>query len=175
MLPVSDPSIDSLSLIFPSPYQRIYRLPAIAGNSQSSILSSLNLIAHDVPSNSDCFYLAMQLYRSKVHPQATHLAASQLRQSLYQFLTTTSIGKRILRDHNHTKSTIALNLLPGLKLSSFPSRDIYASDCAISAMATLLNSTITFFSLPSNDQPLKYQYLPYPHSEFPLHTHLDNF
>ena len=126
------------------------------------------------PPNGDCFYLAIQLYLSKVHPQATHLAASQLRQSLYQFLTTTSIGKRILRDHNHTKSTIALNLLPCLKLSSFPSRDIYASDCAISAMATLLNSTITVFSLPSNDQPLKYQYLPYPHSEFPLHTHLDN-
>ena len=95
MLPVSEPTTDSLSLIFPSPYQRIYQLPAMAGTTQSSILSSLNLMAHDVPPDGDCFYLAIQLYLSKVHPQATHLAASQLRQALYQFLTTTNTGKHI--------------------------------------------------------------------------------
>ena len=172
LLPVSEPDIDSLSLVFPSPYQRIYRLSPIAGRTQSSVLSFLNLIAHDVPPNGDCFYLAIQLYLSKVHPQPNHLATTQTHQALYQFLTTTKVGQRILRDHNHTNSTIALNLLPGLKASLFPNRDIYASDCAISAMATLLNSTITIISLPPNDHPLKYQFLPYPHSEFPLHTNL---
>ena len=162
-LEVIAPTLPDLNLLLPSPFLQIQPLPAIKGTTMSAVLHDLHLFAQDVPQNGDCFYLAIQLLLSHVHSPAYLISSNALRNLVYKLLTTTPVGSRILHDHNQSPESIALNVLPNLSHPSNIHRDIYASDCAIAAMATLLRSPITIFCVPHNDMPLKYSYLPYPH------------
>ena len=135
------------------------------------ILSTLNLLPHDVPGNGDCFYLAVQLYLSHVLSPPIHLPASELRHHTYSLLNSFPTGSQILLNYNLTPSTITSNILPSLKPAHFPTRDTYASDYAIAAMATLFQSPITVYALSDSNIPLKHTYLPYTPSEYASHLH----
>ena len=107
----------------------------------TEITHSLNLFAHDVPPNGDCFYLTIQLLLSHVISPPHLISSHTLRNLIYNLLTTTPVGTRILLDHDQTHDSIALNVLPNLRPSYHSHRDTYAKDCAIAAMATLLKTT----------------------------------
>ena len=72
-----------------------------------------------------------------------------------------------------SRKTQQLNVLTNLSHPTNTHRDIYASDCAIAALATLLISTITIIYFPHNDMSLTYSYLPYPNNtNIPTLPHL---
>ena len=115
--------------------------------------------------------IAIQLYLSHVLSPPIHLSASELRHHIYSLLNSSPTGSQILLNYNLTPSTIASNILPSLKPSLFPTRDTYASDYAIAAMATLFQSPITVYALSDSNIPLKHTYLPYTPSEYASHLH----
>ena len=84
-----------------------------------------------------------------------------LRSAIYSLLTTTTTGATILRDYHQTNKD-ALSTLPSLCPIKFPNRDIYAQDYVISAMATLLHTTIHIYTYNIDHNPVKISFSPYP-------------
>ena len=150
------------AITFTHSLQSITPLPHINTASKSSVLTALRLHAHDVPPNGDCFFLTIQLYLLNTcsHPQPA--SSRELRTSVYNLLTQSKSGKQILRDHNQSPTSAAINILPNLRPEQYPNRDVYASDLAISAMATILQTKISVYSFNPNDTLLLYEYKPYP-------------
>ena len=161
-LDVYDIATSHNEFTFTHSHQSIKPLPHIDTASKSTALKSLQLHAHDVPPNGDCFYLTIQLYLLKMCSPPQHTSSRLLRQRVYNLLTQTKSGKQILREHNQSPTTAAINILPNLRPALYPNRDVYASDLAISAMATLLQTTIKIYSFNPRETLLLYEYKPYP-------------
>ena len=81
----------------------------------------------DVPPNGDCFYNVLQLSLATL-PEPVTTYIPQLRQQLANFLQNTRSGKTILKQYHQSPNIITKSILPNLKPSSFPNRDIYAEE-----------------------------------------------
>ena len=167
VLEVAEPNNNPSTFTFTHSHLTITPLHHIDSTSMTSILSALKLHAQNVPENGDCFYLTIQFYLLQVHSPPQHYPATSLRRSIFNLLTQSAIGKRILREHGQTKNSAASNILPNFRPSLFPNRDIYASDYVISAMATMLGTPIIIFSHTPGEIPLKYSYNPYTPNDLP--------
>ena len=89
------------------------------------------------PTKRRCLYLTIQLFFSHVHSPAFLISSPTLRNLIHTLLTTTPVGHRILHDHDRSRDSITLIVLPNLRNTYHSHRDTYVSDSAIAAMATL--------------------------------------
>ena len=126
---------------------------------QTEILNYLNMTLTDVPPNGDCFYNVIQLFLSSL-PDPIHTSIPQLRQDIATFYHSRS-GKTILHHYNQQSSIIEHSILPTLKPSLFPNRDIYAQDFVIAAMASILQTNIEVYQHIPSQPPLHITFKPY--------------
>ena len=106
----------------------------------------------DVPPNGDCFYNVIQLSLATLtEPVPTYIP--QLRQQVANFLQNTRSGKTILKHYHQSPTIITKSILPNLKPSSFPNRDIYAEEYVIAAMASMLQTTIHIYHYHPDNLP----------------------
>ena len=129
------------------------------------ILDKLNLFAHDVPQNGDCFYLAIQPHYIKAQTKPHLLSIPILRKSIHNLLNKSKIGNEIRRDYQVDAHTITANALPNLRPHLSPHRDTYAAAYVVAAMATLLQTSIDVISVAPVHQPIKYSFRPYPQKD----------
>ena len=165
-LSVSEPSPqDDLAFPLPFPHQSASSLAHLRTNDMRQILDKLNLFAHDVPQNGDCFYLAIQLHYIKAQTKPHLVSIPILRKSIHNLLTKSKIGNEIRRDYQVDVHTITANVLPNLRPDLFPHRDTYAADYVVAAMATLLQTPIDVISVAPAHPPIKYSFRPYPQKD----------
>ena len=143
------------------PYQHIALLHTDTTTPIHTIFNKLSLIPHDVPQNGDCFYLTIQLFLSATNDPPILAPIPYLRTSISSLLTTTTAGHSILADY-HQSPDILSNTLPSLRPEDYPSRDPYAQDYIIAAMATLLNTNIYVYTTLPDSSHCLYTFSPYP-------------
>ena len=157
----------------PYPYQTSVHINIPVPTTREDLLNHLNMTLTNVPENGDCFYTVIQLFLATIHdPIHTHIP--QLRQQIAKFFNN-RIGKAILTDYHQQPSIIEQSILPTLKPSLFPCRDIFAQDFVIAAMASILQTTIHVYHQHAHNQPpLHTTFKPYPtpHSLLITTTHL---
>ena len=151
------PTIEDFTL----PHQHTTSLRTATTTTIQKVFDSENLLPHDVPQNGDCFYLAIQLFISQHYSPTVLTPIPFLRNAISNLLAYTPSGENILRDYNLTPHIIT-DVLPGLRPSLYPTRDTYAQDYVIAAMATLLDTNIEIFTCYDSHTPIKHTFTPYP-------------
>ena len=143
------------------PYQHFSLLNNLSSSSIHEIFNTLSLIPHDVPQNGDCFYLTIQLFISQHFDPPVLAPIPLLRNTISSLLTSTTTGSAILADY-HQSQDIIFDTLPSLRPADYPSRDPYAQDYIIAAMATLLNTNIHVYTSLPDSSPCLHTFSPYP-------------
>ena len=110
---------------------------------QTDILNYLNMTLTDVPPNGDCFYNVIQLFLTSL-PDPIHKSIPQLCQQIPTFFHSRS-GNTFLQHYHQRTTIIEHSILPTLKPSLFPNRDIFAQDFVIAAMASILQPHIQVY------------------------------
>ena len=122
------------------PYQTAVHLNISLPTTQTDILNHLNITLTDVPANGDCFYNVIQRFLTSI-PDPIQTFIPQLRQLIATFFRSRS-GYTILQHYHQQPTIIEHSILPTLKPSLFPNRDIFAQDFVIAAMASILQTNI---------------------------------
>ena len=154
------------------PHQTFNHINISLPTTRTNLLNHLNMTLTDVPANGDCFYNVIQLFLTSIpDPIQTHIP--QLRQQIATFFKSSS-GKTILQHYHQQPTIIEQSILPTLKPSLFPNRDIFAQDFVIAAMASILQTTINVYQNIPSQPPLHITFKPYPthHSLHITTTHL---
>ena len=141
-------------------HHKIKTLTSHSSSDTYQIFNELSLTPHDVPRTGDCFYLTIELFIAQHYPPTILLSVTYLRTVIADLLTSSQAGSHILQTYNQTHDVIH-NILPNLKHSHFPNRDIFSQDYEIAAMATFLNTTIEVFTLYDTTL-IKHIFTPYP-------------
>ena len=150
------------------PYQTTVPLKISLPTTQADILNYLNMTLTDVPPNGDCFYNVIQLFLTSM-PDPIQTFIPQLRQLIATFFRSSS-GKTILQHYHQQTTIIEHSILPTLKPSLFPNRDIFAQDFVIAAMASILQTPIQVYQHILGQPPLHITFKPYPTSTSLQHT-----
>ena len=109
--------------------------------------------------NGDCLYNVIQLYLTSM-PDPIQTFIPQLRQQIATFFSSRS-GKTILQHYHQQPTIIEHSILPTLKPSLFPTRDIFAQDFVIAAMASILQTNIHVYRHIPGQPPLHITFQPY--------------
>ena len=142
------------------PYQTAVHLKISLPTTQTGILNHLNMTLTDVPPNDDCFYSVIQLYLTSM-PDPIQTFIPQLRQLIATFFSGRS-GNTILQHYHQQPTIIEHSILPTLKPPLFPTRDIFAQDFVIAAMASILQTNIHVYQHIPGQPPLHITFQPSP-------------
>ena len=127
LIEITETPIHSQDTNFPMyPNQTAEQIKISLPTTQTDILKYLNMTLTDVPPNGDCFYNVIQLFLTSL-PDPIHKSISQLRQQIATFFHSRS-GQTILQHYHQQTTIIEHSILPALKPSLFPNRDIFAQD-----------------------------------------------
>ena len=108
----------------------------------------------DVPPNGDCFYNVIQLFLTSLS-DPIHKSIQ-----ITTFFLSRS-GNTILNHYHQQNTIIEQSILPTLKPSLFPNRDIYAQDFVIAAMASILQTNKHVYQYKPSQPPLQLTFKPY--------------